>query len=251
MFEMRTAMSYERQFLFEQLKALREVDETPRPAAYWRDFVGRLAEQFSIVAGDLGLPFGNRMNSDEGRAILAGYIAAAYPSAKRYLIEDCGMPRERVEAYPTAQTVFLTVIRSYNAAGDDFYKWTLLPYWEGVSATKRFEEQFTKEAERIGWSAFGGALFIPAMQASRGATAHAQQAIALVQTVESIRNHGAANGGKLPKSLAELSLPAPVEPHTGKPLEYEYLGDRAVLSGHPMPGLRYRLVLRFAAPASP
>jgi len=68
----------------------------------------------------------------------------------------------------------------------------------------------------------------------------------MIQTVEAIRMYGAAQGGKLPASLDDLSLPAPVEPVTGKPLDYRYQGDQAVLTGHDLPGIRYRLVLRFA-----
>ena len=75
--------------------------------------------------------------------------------------------------------------------------------------------------------------------------------IALVQTVEAIRMYGADHGGKLPATLDELSVPAAMEPFTGKPLDYEFHGDYAVLTGHQLPGLRYRLVLRFAKPQTP
>ncbi len=56
---------------------------------------------------------------------------------------------------------------------------------------------------------------------------------------------------KLPATLDELPVPAAMEPFTGKPLDYEFHGDYAVLNGHQLPGLRYRLVLRFAKPQTP
>ena len=71
------------------------------------------------------------------------------------------------------------------------------------------------------------------------------------RTVEAIRAYGAAHDGKLPPSLDDLPLPAPPEPFTGKPLDYQYRGKVAVLTGHDMPGLRYRLVIRFADKATP
>ena len=73
-----------------------------------------------------------------------------------------------------------------------------------------------------------------------------QQAIVLVQTVEAIRMYGALHDGKLPLTLGDLPVPAPMEPFTGKPVDYEYHRDFAVLNGHKMPGMQYRLVLRFA-----
>lgn len=72
------------------------------------------------------------------------------------------------------------------------------------------------------------------------------QTIALLETVEGVRMYAAAHNGKLPPSLAALPVPAPVDPFTGQPIDYEVLGDRAVLNGHSLPGLRYRLVLRVA-----
>ena len=42
----------------------------------------------------------------------------------------------------------------------------------------------------------------------------------------------------------------PVDPFTGEPLRYELLDGKAVLNGHPMPGIQYRLVIRFASPSN-
>jgi hypothetical protein len=85
--------------------------------------------------------------------------------------------------------------------------------------------------------------------AARTAVARIEQQLALVQTVEAIRMYGAAHGGKLPATLDDLPVPAPLEPCTGKPLDYQCHGKYAVLNGHDLPGIRYRLVLRFAEAA--
>jgi len=53
--------------------------------------------------------------------------------------------------------------------------------------------------------------------------------VKILQTVEAIRDFAAQNSGALPKSLDELRLPAPNDPMTQKPFEYELTGDRATL----------------------
>jgi hypothetical protein len=58
--------------------------------------------------------------------------------------------------------------------------------------------------------------------------------------------YAADNDGELPPSLDALPVPAPIEPFTGKVIDYEFRGTSAVLNGYPLPGLRYRLVLRSA-----
>jgi len=123
--DLQHAFAFERQFLYLQLKILREVDESSRPAGYWRDFLDRLIPQFGGMARDFGMARAND-DPETARAKLVAYIAAAYPGAKRYLIEDCGLPAEQVEAYPTAQVVALAVVRYHDEAQDDQFKWAQL-----------------------------------------------------------------------------------------------------------------------------
>ncbi len=250
LFDLRHALAVERHLLGLQLKVLREVDETPRTAGYWRDFLDRLIPQIGMLRGELDMPSG--MNDPEtARAMLVGLIAAAYPGAKRYLIEDCGLSAEQVRAYPTAQVVFLAMVRYNEEAADDYLKWSQLPYWQAQSRIRRlsFDDLMQVAASRVGWSAWPAQRLLPAVQPSRTAAARIQQQLALAQTVESIRAYGAAHDGKLPATLDDLALPVPLEPFDGKPLDYRYHGQYAELSGHEMPGLRYRLVLRFAEEA--
>jgi hypothetical protein len=239
----RYALSVERQFLYLQFKVLRDVDEVPRPAGYWQDFLDRLVPQLRSLAVEFGL---NPDDPEATRAMLVAYVAAAYPGAKRYLIEEVGLSREQVEAYPTAQVVFLAMVRFYDAAGDDYFKWAKLPYYQSQSHSSRIYDSLRRKFDRIGWSGMPTDTLLPAVQAFQTAVARSQQRIALVQTVEAIRMYGAENDGKLPPTLDDLSVPAPLEPLTGKALDYEYRDDHAILNGHKVPGLRYRLILRFA-----
>jgi hypothetical protein len=241
------SMSVERQFLYMQVKALREVDETQRPAGYWQDFIGRLVEQFGSLSGELGIGMSTD-DSENNRAMLVGVIVAAYPGAKRYLIEEYDFAPEQIAAYPTAQVVFLAMVRFYEEARDDYFKWTMLPYWQSSSNLNRasLDQELKNKAMQVGWSSAPAQLLLPAIHAVHTATTRNQQAIAMVQTVEAIRMYGAAYDGKLPLTLDDLPVPAPLEPFTGKPLDYEHHRGFAVLTGHKMPGLQYRLILRFA-----
>ncbi len=245
--DVRHAMAIERQFLFLQVKVLREVNETPRPAGYWRDFLDRLIPQFGILASDFGMAW-LKDDPETARAALVGFVAAAYPAARRYLIERRGLSSQQVDAYPTAQVVFLAMVRYYEEARDGHFKWTHLPYWQAEAKTRRFrfEDFVGMKPDRIGFAAAPTEMLLPAVLALRNAVARNQQHLAMIQAVEAIRMYGAAHGGRLPATLDDLSVPAPVEPVTGKPLDYRCQGDRAVLTGHDLPGIRYRLVLRFA-----
>lgn len=242
------AMAIERQFLYQQIKVLREVDQTPRPAGYWQDFVDRALSQVGMLASDLNLPSVER-DPELARVGLVAYVAAAYPGAKEYLINEWNMPPEQIEAYPTAQVVFLAMVRFYDQWRDDSFKWMHLPIWQSrAKATVRsVDKLMAAKASRYGWIAAPTQVLLPAVLAARTAVARSEQQVALLQTVEAVRLYAASNNGKLPASLDVLPVPGPIEPFTGKPIDYELLGDRAVLNGYSLPGMRYRLILRMAS----
>jgi len=247
--DIRQSMSNERQLFYLQFKTFLDVDETPRTVGYWQDFLDRLIPEFGGLEGEFGLPSASE-SPQTMRAKLVGFIAAAYPGAKRYLIEVCGLPHEQVVAYPTAQVVFLAMKRYYDEARDDLFKWSHLPYWQQQAATRgmSFDDLLQTKADRAGWIAVPAQLLLPAVLAANAAVARCEQALAFVQTVEGIRMYGAAHDGRLPESLGQLPVPAPLDPVSGKPLEYLYQDDHAVLTAQPLPGHWYRLVLRFASP---
>jgi hypothetical protein len=245
--DIRRSMSLERQLLYVQFKTLREVDGTPRPVGYWQDFLDRLVPEFAGLENEFGLASVTEA-PETLRAQLIAYIAAAYPAAKRYLVDVCGLPLEQVDAYPIAQVVFLAVVRYYDEARDDYFKWTHLPYWQAEATTGHlsFEEMLRTSFDRAGLIAAPAQLLLPAVRAAQATVVRCEQALALIQTVEAIRMYGAQHGGRLPKTLDDLTVPAPLDPVSGKPFEYGYHTDHAVLTGERHPGHRYRLVLHFA-----
>ncbi len=161
--DVKRSMAYERQYLYEQFKLLREVDETPRSAGHWRDMLDRLLPQ--AVGFRRGFHPGNQKAR---RATGAVFVAMSYPGAKRYLIEECGLPAEQVEAYPTVQVVLLAVVRYYEEARDDVFKWSKLPFWHAGSGAGFGKLQRAK-ANRGGWTTVLAQSLLPAISAFRTA----------------------------------------------------------------------------------
>lgn len=243
--DMRRAHAFERQFLFEQVKMLRDVDETPRPAGYWQTFIDGLVPQLRELDYG-GLKLQSMDDFDLQRASIVAFVAASYPGAKRYLIEEGAIALETIDAYPTAQVVFLAVKKFYEEMRDEYFKWNYLPVSQASSAVRKLESQFHSKLARLGWPGKMVNELLPAPGAVRKAQGRVEQCIALIQTVEAIRMYGAVHGGKLPDSLNELPVPVPSDPFSDGPLSYELSGDSAVLSGRAAGQIRYRLVLKFA-----
>src|SRR5262249_39055582 len=72
---------------------------------------------------------------------------------------------------------------------------------------------------------------LPAAARIDAAPLRIERRVAALRCVEAIRLHAAANGGKLPPKLSDVTVvPTPVDPWTGKPFDYELDGDKAVLA---------------------
>ncbi|MCR9292788.1 MAG: hypothetical protein NXI32_08715 [bacterium] len=251
--DMQEAYAFERQFLYEQMKLLREVDETPRSVEYWREFMDRLIPQLKLLAIEgIYLPGLSRDVEAEitalDRAAATAFIAASYPNAKRYLIETCKMDPVQVEAYPTAQVVLLAAVKFHRLATDEYFKWTNVPFWQALenSEFRQLDSWLGEELKRIGWASAPVSWLMTAFNAARNAQYRVQQSLALLQTVEAIRMYAAENDGRLPVTLNELSVPAPIDPFTGQPIAYEFNRYNAVLNASRLPGIRYRLILEIA-----
>ncbi len=246
--DLRRANRFELSFLYLQLKALRDVDERLRPAGYWEDFIDRLVPQlagFEIEgASAFTAAFHNAESVETKRAALVGMIAAAYPGARRFLIEDLGMDEAVVEEYPTTQAVMLAICRFYDYIVDEQAKWQLIDF-DKAAQRRGFAEvdrELQSQAERLGWVVHFATMLLPAMQSIQAAQERADMSVALLQTVEALRAHADERGGALPENLADLSLPAPNNPVTGNAFEYRRHGGKGVLEATTR-FLQYRLVL--------
>lgn len=236
---MQAGLDFERDILFAQIPWLREVDETPQPAAYWRTQLEQSATSFQ----NLGLYLPKITYTPAGFTAL---IAAAYPGARLYLLDEMGMEVADVEALPVTQTVLLAVRRSYEHLRDELFKRAYAAYPES--------QRFDFDKSRIALKTKYGLIielsefYLPGLTSIMSARARLQQLLALLQTIESLRDYMAGNGGRLPAELNQLRLPAPHDPVTGQPFDYRLQTDRAILSGAQVGTLKYQLHLTAAAP---
>lgn len=233
--DMRPALSYEREFLFEQLKLLREVDETPRSILYWTRFVDRFVESVQELDNSL-LQF--------GKPGIVMAIAAGVPGAKRFLIEVEGMTAEQLQPLPNTQVFFLAVRRFYERSRDETFKWGYLSPWDREKASRQVNQELATDVETYGFITAPSSLILPAIRAALNAQTRLAQQLALLQTIEAIRHHLAINKNQLPNALSELDLPVPLDPATGKSFHYVRHSQGATLFGERFPGLRYQFELR-------
>jgi hypothetical protein len=167
---------------------------------------------------------------------------AAVEAARRRLAE-VGYPRDLVGQFPSDQVILLDEWRDFEVRRDEFAKLMNLPYWQ-IEAVVRPAEL------KPGKGLFH--LLLPALHRVRRLQGRLDQRVALLRHVEALRLYSAGHGGKLPPKLADVGVPLPDDPFTGKPFSYRVDGDTAHLRGSPPAGeeknaaynVRYEVTIR-------
>lgn len=165
------------------------------------------------------------------------YMAAAHSRLVEY-----GYPEDRLARFPADQIVLLDEKREYEVQRDDAMKGMSLPTWEAL----KLLDKILPGKEGL----FTG--FAPALSKVRRAQGRLEQRIALLRHAEALRLYAAGHEGKLPAKLAEIDVPLPVDPFTGKPFRYELKDGAAHLRGTPPKGdeknpaynLHYEITIR-------
>jgi hypothetical protein len=147
---------------------------------------------------------------------------STYPEAKRALLAQ-GRDAKQVEAMNPALVVADYLAHQFAEMRDDILEWMFVPYWQGHNrieeAIKRHGLQ--KQDRNIGTILFG--LLGPAVGKAYTAWARIDLQIAGLRCAEGIRLHSATHGGKLPKTLGEITdLPLPSDPITGESMDTWY-----------------------------
>jgi hypothetical protein len=145
-------------------------------------------------------------------------------AARKYLIER-EYPSGAVAKYPAEQVLFFKLYAKARLRREEALKWMNVPYWQAedgfIELTKPPAEMEDKIAQVL-------VMAVPKVRASH---VRLEQRLALLRVVEAIRLDAARNGGKLPASLSDLSVPIPMDPVTGKPFAYKLDGMTALLEG--------------------
>jgi hypothetical protein len=206
---------------------LHDLDERePMSEEQLRKLIAYLDKLLGLGGGKAAKELGTLRAWVDARARNEGLVQAA----RRRLVE-VGFPEERVARFPADQVILLDEKREYEVRRDEIMKLMNLPPWQ-------FEPEFRQVDPRImpkGTAIFAD-LFVPGVNKIYESQWRLAQRIALLQHVEALRLYAAEHGGNLPKSLAEMSLPLPDDPFTGKPFRYEVSGGTAHLRGTPPPG---------------
>jgi hypothetical protein len=147
--------------------------------------------------------------------------------ARRRLLEF-GLPEERLLRFPAEQVVLLDQKRDVEIRFDDLMKTYAMPIWE---LDLRDDPNKPKNPATL----FADTL-VPALKNVRTAQGRVDQRIVLLRLIEALRLYAAGHDGKVPAKLADIGVPLPVDPITGKPVRYDVIGETAHLRGTPPPG---------------
>jgi hypothetical protein len=153
----------------------------------------------------------------------------AWVSAARQSLVEGGLPEERVLGFPTEQVLLLNEKRKLEIGYSDLIKVLNLPVWQ-AEQLRGGEEKLTRESAPFAHA------FLPALGKVHRAQGRLDQRIALLRHVEALRLYAAEHNGALPAKLADVSVPLPVDPFTGKAFRYEVKGNTAHLRGSPPRG---------------
>jgi hypothetical protein len=223
--DLRKAADAEMAALYLRTPELAEVETADWPVDRWREILERLVEENQLLGGG-GQPW-------RGRLALTGNVLVHYDKAKQFLL-DRGFAPESLEAMPVPQLVVLHVMTLYEEIRDEQFKWFNMPY---PQARDRFHRANMVDRWKV-WRDQEivplASIFLPAWDSAYLHQAMVDRAIALLQTVEALRMHAAADG-KLPQRLADVTVvPIPTDPVTGESFQYRLEGDTAVLEA-PVP----------------
>jgi hypothetical protein len=149
-------------------------------------------------------------------------------AARARLIES-GLPEERVKQFPPDQAILLDERRDYEVRRDDLMKLFNLPQWQIEALSGGIGRSPDTETNLFN-------ILVPALLKVRRAQGRLEQRIAMLRHVEALRLYAAEHEGRLPAMLAEVTVPLPDDPYSGKPFIYKLDGGTAHLRGTAPPG---------------
>jgi hypothetical protein len=229
--ESRLAVEFETGFPPRVFPFLKDPEHAEHSALQWADLVTDACGTLNRLTGE------NLQTQPVGwkdRLVATGYALQGYTRAKRDLIA-AGDDAAQVEQMPVGQVIAIDEARICRYVSDEIRKWTLIPYPEGARRYQAAESALIQSGY-MGPPHAGReilpvvSLLLPAIGSVGEAMSRRDTSIAADRVIEAIRMQAAQNGGKLPQSLADVTVvPAPDDPRTGKPFPYMVQGGTAIL----------------------
>jgi hypothetical protein len=217
------AMQYEMGMTQQIFPFLKDAETAERTPDEWR----RLMIEGLVGLEGLSGESSPKFSGWQAELAAAAVVAKLYPIAKEELIAG-GMDRQRVEEMPVGQVVAIHTARSTEYVYHEVFKISLLPYDEAMRRMPLVMQNLTKEGYlgpnlngRAGLPIAG--LLLPAASNVMQAEIRSARSFASLQAIEAIRMHASTSGGKLPATLAEVTVvPVPLNPATGEPFPYQF-----------------------------
>jgi len=230
-----------------------DADTSDRSPEQWRSLLTK--SMHAIMNGSYEVS--QAQPDARSRWMTLAAVMQGYPAAKRALAER-GYSPDDIEQMPVGKVIAVHVSQLNRYVSDELRKWTYLPYSEARQRIRQTETRL--RAERV-YGPLGNTLqtipvtshLFPAVGQALHAAVRRDLAFAAHRVIEAIRMQAAANQGKLPESLADVTIvPAPDNPLTGEPFPYQVDGTTAVLTlpttlpGDPRFGRIYEITVRQA-----
>ncbi len=220
-----TAVELELDWLFQQVPPLRKIDVVPLTDMDWSGFLNEVLPKM-VDECELAKRF-------QSAGILGAtlYIASAGAEVDSYLVNECGLTTEQLNALPETQAFFLAVRRMYEAASQEAAQLYYAPESAKesmISKDRERQDQIARQypvlSDTIEW--VSPRFVRPVVQARW----RLQQRLALLQTIEALRDHLATHDSHWPTHLSELALPAPHDPVTGEPFAWSVEDETATIT---------------------
>lgn len=222
--DQRRGVELETNMLLEQVRPLRKIGIVTLTTMEWSDF---LTEVMPMMGDECNLV---KRYKSAGMLGATLFIASAGDEVDSYLLNECGVTPEQLEALPATQAFFLAVRRMYEAAALEANHVYHAPASAQATMIRSNEkcwhqvsEQYPLLCNTIEWGIPRVAR--PVIQARW----RLQQRLALLQTIEALRDHLANHDSQWP-ALSDLALPAPHDPVTGEPFLWSIDNEVATLA---------------------
>jgi hypothetical protein len=161
----------------------------------------------------------NKLVNDEGHV----------RAARKRLI-DAGIAEDKAKQFAAPQVILIDEKLQFIVGRDESRKALTLPYWQAASILSAVAPRKPSKDSPFRWLEMMGYTKVKLTQA------RLDQRIGLLRCVEALRIYAAEHDGKLPARLADVKLPLPVDPVTGKPFIYKLDGATASVRGTPPAG---------------
>ncbi len=147
-------------------------------------------------------------------------------AAFRQELIAAGRKADAVNKFPPLQVAMAHNLLRYDILLDEFYRHMHLPHAEAMKLAAEAEAKLKDDADAV-----LARQLLPSITKVRSALTRVQQRVAYLRVVEAVRLYAHDNGGKLPEKLADIKLPLPLDPVTGKEFSYSVKDGVATLTG--------------------